>query len=302
MATCHAAYNIYSATDTKSYFIKQRHENSRLLEHLFLYVSPLRATHMIYAIRILDFHVQLYNAVQSNWAFQWVSIEHQPLPVNRVSHVIQEHPHRVCTVAPHPSVTRGRRHRSSASTSHSWSFQQYLNKICKHMHTETYSYITERGFEVKLPTIIWFVAPAGPKVGSLKRQVRSHPARWEIKNCTPLWREAHFEVKMCKTHQVRSTSGSRDVEKVHAVLARSTFPSQNVQKTPQCRTAQHSRTTFGSWHVEKVHAVVARSTFPSQNVKNTACSDHFWTFRCCFAWQAQGVLHLAKIKQIVKVL
>ena len=31
---------------------------------------------------------------------------------------------------------------------------------------------------------------------------------------------------------------------------------------------------------EKVHAVVARSTFPSQNVQNTPCSDHFWRFRC----------------------
>ena len=27
---------------------------------------------------------------------------------------------------------------------------------------------------------------------------------------------------------------------------------------------------------EKLHAVVARSTFPSQNVQNTPCSDHFW--------------------------
>ena len=26
-----------------------------------------------------------------------------------------------------------------------------------------------------------------------------------LKNCTPLWREAHFEVKMYKTCQVRST-------------------------------------------------------------------------------------------------
>ena len=43
------------------------------------------------------------------------------------------------------------------------------------------------------------------------------------KKCTPLWREAHFEVKMCKTHQVRTTFGSWDVENVHAVVARSTF-------------------------------------------------------------------------------
>ena len=40
----------------------------------------------------------------------------------------------------------------------------------------------------------WFVAPEGPKVGSLKPRVRSHLARWEMKNCTPCWREAHFEV------------------------------------------------------------------------------------------------------------
>ena len=48
------------------------------------------------------------------------------------------------------------------------------------------------------------------------------------KKCTPLWREAHFEVKMYKTHHVRTTFGSWDVEKVHAVVARSTFRSQKV--------------------------------------------------------------------------
>ena len=31
------------------------------------------------------------------------------------------------------------------------------------------------------------------------------------KKCTPLWREAHFEVKMCKTHHVRTTFGGSDV-------------------------------------------------------------------------------------------
>ena len=54
--------------------------------------------------------------------------------------------------------------------------------------------------------------------------------------------------------------GSWAVEKVHAVVVRSTFG--NV------------RTTFRSCDVQKVHTVVARSTFPSQNVKNTTCSDH----------------------------
>ena len=78
----------------------------------------------------------------------------------------------------------------------------------------------------------WFGAPEGRKVGLLKRRVRSQLARWEMKNCTPLWREAHFEVKRYKTPQRRTTFGSCDVEKVHPVVARSTFPSQNVQSTP----------------------------------------------------------------------
>ena len=48
------------------------------------------------------------------------------------------------------------------------------------------------------------------------------------KKCTPLWREAHFEVEMYKTPHVRATFGGSDVEKVRAVVARSTFRSQNV--------------------------------------------------------------------------
>ena len=73
------------------------------------------------------------------------------------------------------------------------------------------------------------------------------------KKCTPLWREAHFEVKM--------------------------------YKAPQCWT------TFGSSDLEKVHAVVARSTFGSQHVKNTRGSDHFWSFRCRFASLHYTPLH-----------
>ena len=32
--------------------------------------------------------------------------------------------------------------------------------------------------------------------------------------CTALWREAHFEVKLYKTHHSRTTLGSSDVEKI----------------------------------------------------------------------------------------
>ena len=32
----------------------------------------------------------------------------------------------------------------------------------------------------------------------------------------------------------------------------------------------------GQMRDEKLHAVVVRSTFRSQNVQNTRCSEHFW--------------------------
>ena len=78
------------------------------------------------------------------------------------------------------------------------------------------------------------------------------------KKCTPLWREARFQVKMFKTLGVR--------------------------------------TTFGSCDVEKVHAVVARSTFPSQNVQNTRGSDHFWRLRCRKSARRWGAKHISKSK------
>ena len=74
-----------------------------------------------------------------------------------------------------------------------------------------------------------FVAQEGRKVVSLKRRVRSQLAKWEIKNCMPLWCEAHFQVKMYKTHQVRTAFSRSDVEKAYAVVARSTFPSQKYK-------------------------------------------------------------------------
>ena len=111
----------------------------------------------------------------------------------------------------------------------------------------------------------WFVAPEGRKVGSLKRRVRGQMRDEKLhavvarstfrsqnaqnfakhtnigalleaemsKKRTPLWREAHFEAKCVKNWRSRTTFGSwDDVEKVHAVVARSTFPSQSGQNTP----------------------------------------------------------------------
>ena len=47
---------------------------------------------------------------------------------------------------------------------------------------------------------------------------------------------------------------------------------------------------------EKVHAVVARSTFASQNVQNTSASDHFWKLRCRKSARRCGAKHISKSK------
>ena len=114
-----------------------------------------------------------------------------------------------------------------------------------------------------LNTVFFHVFPmicrsGGSKSRFAKRRVRSHLARWEMKSCTPLWREVHLEVKNLKAPHVRSTFGSCDVEKVHAAVARSTFGSQNVQTTP--------------------------------------FSDHFWKLRCRKSARRGGAKRISKSK------
>ena len=52
----------------------------------------------------------------------------------------------------------------------------------------------------------------------------------------------------------------------------------------------------GQMRDEKVHAVVARSTFGSQNVQNTPFSDHFWKLRCRKSACRCGAKHISKSK------
>ena len=160
----------------------------------------------------------------------------------------------------------------------------------------------------------WSVAPEGRKVGSLKRRVRSPRVKWEMKNytpfvarstfgsqkakntppdhfwklrcrkkCMPLWREADLEVKMYKTHHARSTFGSCDVENVHAVVARSTCPSQNVENTP---TSDH----FWKFRCRKSARRCGAKHISKSKCTKHPCTDHFW-FRRRFVWQAQGIVH-----------
>ena len=103
-----------------------------------------------------------------------------------------------------------------------------------------------------------------------------------------IWGSGGSKSRLPKVAGAEPACQRRD-EKLHAVVARSTFPSQNVQTL-------ELRTTFGSWDVEKVHAVVARSTFPSQNVQNTRGADHVWQLRCRKSARRCGAKHFSKSK------
>ena len=127
------------------------------------------------------------------------------------------------------------------------------------------------------------------------------------KKCTPLWREAHFEVKMYKAHPSQKSArccGAKHISKSKCTKHLSVGPLLLVEMSKKCTPlwreahfevkmyeAPHVRATFGGSDVEKVHAVVARSTFRSQTVKNTRVSDHFWRFRCHFASLHYTTLH-----------
>ena len=52
----------------------------------------------------------------------------------------------------------------------------------------------------------------------------------------------------------------------------------------------------GQMKDEKLHAVVARSTFRSQNVQSTPCSDHFWKLRWRKSARRLGAKHMSKSK------
>ena len=60
----------------------------------------------------------------------------------------------------------------------------------------------------------------------------------------------------------------------------------------------------GQMRDEKLHAVVARSTFPSQNVESTSAPDHLWKLRCrksarrCGEKMREAHLQVKKLKHL----
>ena len=133
-----------------------------------------------------------------------------------------------------------------------------------------------------------------------------------------IWGSRESKSRLAKAADAEPAGQMRD-EKLHAVVARSTIPSQNVQNTPfsdhfwkfRCRK---SARRCGAKHISKStctkHTMVgpllevemskkctpARSTFRSQHAQNTPWSDHFWKLRCRKSARRCGAKHILKSK------
>ena len=132
----------------------------------------------------------------------------------------------------------------------------------------------------------WFVCRVSPKVGLLKRRVRRYLMS---KNCTPLWRKAHYQVKMLKNCGSRSTFWSSDVEKLHAAVAKSTLSSQNVKKLS---FSEH----FLKFWCRKIARRCGEKHIIKSKCKKKRVLEHFLKFWCRKIGRRCGEKHILKWK------
>ena len=66
-----------------------------------------------------------------------------------------------------------------------------------------------KGRKVAIHSVFPMICGSRGSKSRLAKAAGAEPAgQMSNENCTRLWREAHFEVKMYKTHQLRTTFGS----------------------------------------------------------------------------------------------
>ena len=136
------------------------------------------------------------------------------------------------------------------------------------------------------------VKAAGAEVGAQRRNQKLHAAvakstfwsenvqntdglgaLFEVqmsKNCTPLWRKAHLEVKMYKT------DGPEHFLKFRCRKIARRCGEKHILKW-KCTKHWGSGSTFWSSDVEKLHAAVAKSTLEVKMLKNWGSRSTFWS-------------------------
>ena len=133
--------------------------------------------------------------------------------------------------------------------------------------------LIEGSLEVKLPTI-W----------TDEKQSREEAERRERLE------ERRSEEKESEERRCRCAKG-RKVAK-HCVFPMIWGSGESKSRLAKAAGAEPA----GQMRDEKLHAVVARSTFPSQNAQNTTASDHFWKLRCPKSARRCGAKYISKSK------
>ena len=146
--------------------------------------------------------------------------------------------------------------------------------IIRHNTPHPRLFITEGNLEVKLPTI-W----------TDEKQSREEAERRE--------RLEERRSEKRKSQQ-KEDAGARKGRKVaiHCVFPMICGAGGSKSRLAKAAGAEPA----GQMRDEKLHAVVARSTFPSQNVQNTRGADHFWKLRCRKSARRCGAKHISKSK------
>ena len=94
-----------------------------------------------------------------------------------------------------------------------------------------------------------------------------------------------------------SEERSSDARKARKVAKHCVFPMICGSGGSKSRLAKAGGVEpSGQTRDEQLHAVVARNTFPSQNVQNAPWSDHFWKLRCRKSAHRCGAKHVSKSK------
>ena len=137
-------------------------------------------------------------------------------------------------------------------------------------------YITEGSLEVKLPTI-W----------------TDEKQRWEDSEKRREEKRRRKKIKKRKPPK-KEDPGARKGRKVakHCVFPMICGPGGSKSRLAKAAGAEPA----GQMRDEKLHAVVARSTFPSQNVQSTSAPEHFWKLRCRKSARRPDAKHISKSK------
>ena len=118
------------------------------------------------------------------------------------------------------------------------------------------------------------------------------------KKCTPLWREAHFQVKMYKTH-VQNTPFSDHFWKLRCRKSARRCGAKHISKSkctkhtilgPLLEVAMSKKCT-PLWREAHFQVKMYKT-----HVQNTPFSDHFWKLRCRKSARRCGAKHISKSK------